>query len=64
MYQKAIRRNQESEPRQSQKQVYDTHRNMKYFVLIDFMQTAGEGNELSRLRMPNEIICMIPYVTE
>jgi len=28
-----------------------------------FVPTAGEGNRLSRLRMANEIQCIIPYVT-
>jgi len=29
-----------------------------------FVPTVGEGNRLSRLRMANEIQCILPYVTD
>jgi len=29
-----------------------------------FVPTAREGNQLSRLRMANEIQCILPYVTQ
>jgi len=30
---------------------------------VQFVPTAGEGNQLSRLRMANKIQCILPHVT-